>query len=95
MVVPGITYEEDALTIFAVNRSFTEDYELSVDMLDFGGFKPVEHIEMAGFGIKETNSIVSAPVKPSNRDLPEIDGRNAKIHIKPLSWNVVRFKKEK
>ena len=87
--------EEDALTIFVVNRSFTEDYELSVDMLDFGGFKPVEHIEMAGFGLKETNSIVSAPVKPSNASLPEIDGRNAKIHIKPLSWNVVRFKKEK
>jgi alpha-N-arabinofuranosidase len=86
--------EEDALTIFAVNRSFTEDYELSVDMLDFGGFKPVEHIEMAGYGLKETNSIVSAPVKPTNTVLPELDGRNARIHLKPLSWNVIRFKKE-
>jgi len=34
-------------------------------------------------------------VKPSNRELPETDGRNAKIHIKPLSWNVIRFAKEK
>jgi alpha-N-arabinofuranosidase len=89
-----LSEEEDALTIFSVNRSFTEDYELSVDMLDFPDFKPVEHIELAGFGIKETNSIVSAPVKPSNAELPELDGRNAKIHIKPLSWNVIRFKKE-
>ena len=59
------------------------------------GEQHTDDIEMAGFGLKETNSIVSAPVKPSNASLPEIDGRNAKIHIKPLSWNVVRFKKEK
>ncbi len=92
--VAVLSEDETELTVFCVNRSFTEDYTLSVDMLDFADFKPLEHIEMAGFGLKETNSIISAPVCPSKGEMSVINGRNADTHIKPLSWNVLRFKKD-
>ena len=62
--------------MFAVNRDFEEDYALTLDLPDMEDFVPFEHIEMAGFGLKDENSIVSAPVKPANAAaLPEKDGR--------------------
>ncbi len=85
---------EDELTVFAVNRSFEEDYLLCIDLPDLTELKPAEHIEMAGFGLKDTNSIVSAPVRPASAAaLPVMDGRTASVRLRPLSWNVIRFKK--
>lgn len=92
--VAVLSEDETELTVFAVNRSFEEDYLLNMDLPDLMDLKPVEHIEMAGFGLKDTNSIVSAPVHPTAAAaLPEVDGRTATARLRPLSWNVIRFKK--
>lgn len=88
-----LSEDETELTVFAVNRDYEEDYLLNVDLLDFEGFKPCEHIEMAGFDLKQTNGFASAPVKPSAGSLPTMDGRTATARLRPLSWNVLRFKK--
>ena len=89
-----LSEDETELTVFAVNRDFEEPYLLELDLPDMESFVPFEHIEMAGFGLKEENSIVSAPVKPSKAaNLPEKDGRTVTAKLRPLSWNVIRLKK--
>ena len=92
--IATVSDDETELTVFAVNRCKSEDYTLSVNMLDLDGFEAVEHIEMAGFGALDGNNFVSAPVKPSLAPVPTTDGRACDIHIKPFSWNVIRFKKK-
>ena len=92
--IATVNDDETELTVFAVNRCKGEDYTLSVNMLDLDGFEAVEHIEMAGFGALDGNNFVSAPVKPSLAPVPTTDGRVCDIHIKPFSWNVIRFKKK-
>lgn len=92
--VAVLSEDETELTVFAVNRDFEEDYVLTLDLPDMTEFLPVEHIEMAGFGLKEENSIISAPVRPSKAEnLPEKDGRTVTAKLRPLSWNVIRLKK--
>lgn len=85
----------EQLTVFAVNRDFTEDYALNIRLLDMEGFVPAEHIELAGFDLKQTNGFTSAPVRPQNAALPEMDGNTATARLRPLSWNVIRFVKRK
>ena len=80
----------DSLGVFAVNRCRAEEYLLNVNLLDFDGFVPVEHIEMAGFAPTDGNDFSAAPVKPVTAKLPESN----EIHIKPFSWNVIRFRKK-
>lgn len=92
--VAVLSEDETELTVFAVNRDFEEDYQLELDLPDMADFVPTEHIEMAGFGLKDENSIVSAPVKPAKAAvLPEKDGRTVRAHLRPLSWNVIHLKK--
>lgn len=89
-----LSEDETELTVFAVNRDYEEDYHLDIDLLDFEGFAPCEHIEMAGFDLKQTNGFQSAPVRPGEGQLPTMDGRTATARLRPLSWNVLRFKKQ-
>jgi alpha-N-arabinofuranosidase len=86
--IATISVSEDEIVVFAVNRCQTEDYLLDVNMLDVDGYKLCEHIEMAGFKATDGNNFVSAPVKPSNREITD-----GEIKIKPFSWNVLKFKK--
>ncbi len=88
-----LSEDDSELTVFAVNRDFEEDYVLNVDLLDLEGFRPVEHIEMAGYDIKAVNGFVSSPVRPTRAECPKMDGNTASARLRPLSWNVLRFKK--
>ncbi len=86
--IATVSDSEDEIVVFAVNRCQTEDYLLDVQMLDVDGYKLSEHIEMAGYKPTDGNNFVSAPVKPSNREITD-----GEIKIKPFSWNVLKFKK--
>ncbi len=91
--VATINDTEDEITVFCVNRTQSEDYNFEINLLDMEGFKPVEHIEMAGFKAQDGNNFKACPVKPVSGELPTVDGKKAEVHIKPFSWNVIRFKK--
>ena len=91
--VSVLSDDENELTVFAVNRNEKEDVLFDVRLIEMDGMKPVEFIQMSGFGLKETNGFDSSPVKPKNAELPELDGDRVQIKLPPLSWNVVRFKK--
>ncbi|MBR3439278.1 MAG: alpha-N-arabinofuranosidase, partial [Clostridia bacterium] len=85
--------ENEELTVFAVNRDFEEDNILSINLKDFDGYKPVEHIVLEGFDIKAENTAVNSPVKPVSKILDSIYESVKEINLSPLSWNVIRFKK--
>lgn len=85
--------DETELTVFLVNRDFDDDCLFNIKLLDFKGFLPIEHIEMSGYNLDQTNGFNSAEVIPSQAEPPVTDGKTAEIKLKPLSWNVIRFKK--
>lgn len=89
------TYDEKngEMTLFAVNKSLDESVELSLNLMDFEGFIPVDFIAMDGYDKNEVNGFDVSPVKPHKNTLPVKDGNSVNIHFEPFSWNVVRFKK--
>lgn len=90
------TYDEEneEMVIFCVNKSLDENALLSVNMLDFEGYKPVEFISMDGYNKKDENSLEEIKVKPHENELPVIDDSVMEVNMKPLSWNVIRLKKD-
>lgn len=90
------TYDEEneEMVIFCVNKSLDENALLSVNMLDFEGYKPVEFISMDGYNKKDENSLEGIKVKPHENELPVIDDSVMEVDMKPLSWNVIRLKKD-
>ena len=91
--VSVLSEDENELTLFAVNRSMTDDILYEVKMYELGDMKPVEFIQMSGFDLKQSNGFDNSSVKPKNVALPTVDGNKAEIKLEPLSWNVIRFKK--
>lgn len=90
------TYDEEneEMVIFCVNKSLDENALLSVNMLDFEGYKPVEFISMDGYNKKDENSLEEIKVKPHENELPVIDDSVMEVDMNPLSWNVIRLKKD-
>lgn len=85
--------ENEQLVIFCVNKSQDEDAQINVNLMDFDGYKPSEFISMDGYDKLAENGIDNPFVKPHNNALPEIDGANVTINVKPFSWNVIKFNK--
>jgi alpha-N-arabinofuranosidase len=81
------------LTLFALNRSLTEEMPLRVDA---GGF--------AGLAVDQALQLHDADLKAGNtRDQPErieravldgvrVDGARVTASLRPASWNVIRLK---
>ncbi len=89
------TYNEESeeLNIFCVNKSLDESAVLTLDLLDFDGFKPFEFISMDGYDKNAENGIDNPFVKPHKNPVPTVDGGKVETEIKPFSWNVIRLKK--
>ena len=89
------TYDEEReeAVIFCVNKSLDESALLTVNMLDFDGYKPVEFISMDGYDKKAENGFDAVTVKPHKNELPEADGKTVTAELKPFSWNVIRLAK--
>ncbi len=85
---------KDELSLFCVNKSLDESADISLKLLDFDGFAPVEFISMDGYGKNDINGFMCESVKPHLNALPEADGNNLDIHIKEFSFNVIRLKKQ-
>ncbi len=86
--------EKDELVIFAVNRSGKDDIELDIDLHDFNGYKPVEHIELIHDDLKAINTEENPDnVIPSSTGKTIVDGTKAVATLKKYSWNVIRFAK--
>ena len=76
--------EKKELTVFILNRSLEDDIEVSLDFSD--NVRPIEHIYMSGFDLKETNTADSGNVVPSTKELAA-----GSVKLDKASWNVLRY----
>jgi len=90
------TYDEEngEMTLFAVNKSPEEGAALSVNLLDFAGWQPVEFLSMDGYDKNAVNGFEACPVQPHANPLPAMDGSTLTAQLQPFSWNVIRLKKQ-
>lgn len=82
--VATVNEKEDELTVFAVNRSMTEESHLSLTFDKEISF--LTHLVVTGDDVKAVNSAKEERITETERK----DGDH--IVLPPLSWNVIRFK---
>ena len=86
--------EKGEVAVFAVNRSVSENAELSLDLRSFAenGLQVVEHTEMTGYAVDAVNSAADdKAVSPKPAEGVLADGEYKAV-LKPLSWNCIVFK---
>ena len=90
-----VTYDEEKeeAVVFCVNRSLDEKVELDISLLGFEGYKAIEFSSMDGYDVKKENTFDKEEVKMHLNPLPQSDGKVTTAELKPLSFNVIRFKK--
>lgn len=89
------SYDEnvESLNLFCLNKSLTDSAVVTLNLLDFDGYQPVEFISMDGYDKEDTNDFGAEKVVPHSNSLPKRDGSECTVELKPFSWNVIRFKK--
>ena len=90
-----VSYDEEngEMAVFCVNRSLDEEMQLDISLLDFEGYKPIVFDSMDGYGVNEENTFNCEKVCMHSNPLPDSDGKYVTAKLKPLSFNVIRFKK--
>ena len=94
-VIFSTVYNEEAkeLTVFALNSSKTECSETELDLLSFGKTEMCFRTELCGSKLDAQNSLEQPDaVSPKEAPLVTGDKEQYSIHLKPASWNVMRFK---
>jgi alpha-N-arabinofuranosidase len=79
------------LTLFALNRSLTEEMPLRVAAKGFGNLRVEKALQLHHADLKAINS-KAAPdkVAPTALSAVRIDGEHVHATLKPASWNVIR-----
>lgn len=91
--IPVADEASGTLTIFAVNRSLTDDISLECAMQGFEGYKLVCHLVMTSDDAKTVNT-ADAPMRVVPRSLvgtAAVDNGNLTAMLPPLSWTVLRL----
>lgn len=87
--------EEEQLTIFAVNKNFAEDMELSCDLRQFEGYCIQEHLVLSHEDRKAVNTEEQPEeVIPFQVKGDSLEGGHLKAILGKHSWNVIRLKKQ-
>ena len=83
--------ENEALTVFAVNRDLNESVDFACDLRDFPGYRPVEHISLTSDDLQARNSAAVQAVAPRREQAGRMDGGTYRGILPKASWNVLRF----
>lgn len=76
-------------TVFALNRSTTEEIKLSVELNSLGKRRLHSAIELHHSDLKAANTLASpATVKPGEHSKVTLEGMRLQATLRPLSWNV-------
>lgn len=87
--------QEEALTIFLVNKHLEESIPLDVDVRSFEGYEIAEHIVLEHHDLKAANTKDTTRVAPHGKgESSLVDGR-LKAQLNRTSWNVIRLLKAK
>lgn len=88
--------ENEALTIFAVNRHLTESLHLQGDVRAFAGYSVLEHLLLTHPNLKAANSADQPHnVVPRSGGDAAISEGTLTATIPPASWNVIRLQKRR
>jgi len=85
--------ENEALTVFAVNRDLKEAAQFGCDLRDFPGYGLAEHISLTSGDLQARNSALAQNVRPRREAPGEFDGGVYRGRLDKASWNVLRFRK--
>jgi alpha-N-arabinofuranosidase len=85
---------KDEVTVFAVNRSLTDDIVLDLDLRSFGDYRLAEHIVLENPDMKAVNTAEQQAVVPKTvADRTAYEGETLRAKLAKTSWNVLRFAK--
>lgn len=86
--------EEEAVTIFAVNKSLEEDLELTCDLRQFTGYQAAEHLVLSHENMKAVNTEEHPDtVVPVDRNGIKLEGGMLSGILEKHSWNMIRLVK--
>ena len=83
--------EKKELIVFAMNRSLSEDMELSVTFEGFEGCVATEHVELYADDLKAVNTQEKEEVKPRQVEIAALPGSRQKVSLKKHAWNMVKY----
>lgn len=84
--------EDGELVFFAVNRDEDNKQKVSLQLSDFEVDSVIESIGMTAADKKMTNQFQHDAVKPETVDNVKLGNGEAKVVLKPLSFNMVRLR---
>lgn len=86
--------EREQLAVFAINRSEEEEYPLTLDVKGFEDYVFAGHQEMHTADLDARNTFEEPDaIRPVENPGGTFEGGVLKTHVKPLSWNVILFRK--
>jgi len=81
---------ERTLTLFAVNRSLTQEIQLVCNLGNFEKLTLMEHIKLSGYDMA-TNTSAPESIVPSAVICRKEYDKQFSATLPPASWNVFRF----
>ena len=85
--------EEEALTIFAVNRDLQDAIDFQCDVRSFADYELLEHLVMTSDDLQATNGPKGEKVVPVQATGSKVEEGRFQTRLCPASWNVIRLKK--
>jgi alpha-L-arabinofuranosidase len=80
------------VTLLAVNRSTTEELELSADVRAFAGHRLAGATTLTAADVRTTNSAETPDaVAPTDNTRAELADGRLTVVLPPVSWNVIRL----
>lgn len=88
--------ENEALTVFAVNKDLEEDMEITCDLRQFADYRVTEHLYMTHPDMKAVNTEQNPDeVKPCSGGISKVEGGRLTAVLGKHSWNVLRLEKNR
>jgi len=81
------------LTVFAINKSETQEYPLTIDIKGFEGYRLEGHTYLTGTDIEAKSSAIEQPILPKQNEDAVLQDGLLSAYVKPLSFNVFTFVK--
>ena len=82
----------DEMVVFMINRSPSEEMEVSLDLQGYEAVAVLEHRVLASDDPEAVNSPGHQPVRPEQKDDAAIKDGKVAVVLDRLSWNVLRIK---
>ncbi len=85
--------ESGELTLFVINRNWEASNDIELDVSGFAGATFVEHLEMYTDDLSKANTYETPDaIVPQVNEQATFEGGKLNANVKPMSWNVFRFR---